>query len=55
MGVSIHLVISKSVTKQEWEKVYEESLKMLEEFPLAERDCVEYYGKTMPCMYGKWC
>lgn len=50
MGVSIHLVISKSVTKQEWEKVYEESLKMLEEFPLAERDKVEYYGETMSCM-----
>lgn len=50
MGVSINLEISRSVTKQEWEKVYEESLKMVNKFPFAERDEVEYHGKTMRCM-----
>lgn len=37
MGISIDLGISDSVTKHEWEKVYEETLQLVKAFPLAER------------------
>lgn len=36
MGVVINLAISHSVTKDEWKSVYEESLKLVDAFPLAE-------------------
>lgn len=37
MGIFINLSISKSVTKDEWERVYEETLQLIEHLPLAER------------------
>ena len=37
MGVGIRLDIAKSVTKEDWEKVYNESLKLMQVFPLAEK------------------
>ena len=36
MGIHINLYISKSVTKQEWNDVYEESLRLAKAFPLAD-------------------
>lgn len=36
MGIHIHLFVSKSVTKQEWNSVYEESLLLAKAFPLAD-------------------
>ena len=37
MGIFINLSISKSVTKDEWERVYEETLQLIKHLPLAER------------------
>ena len=37
MGIFIRLSISKSVTKEEWKKVYEETLQLIKNFPFAER------------------
>ena len=37
MGIFINLKIARSVTKEEWQDVYEESLKMAKAFPLAEK------------------
>ena len=38
MGIFIYLGISKSVTKEEWEKVYQETLGHVHAFPLAEHN-----------------
>lgn len=50
MGIFINMSISKSVTKQEWEKVYEESLKLVKAFPLAERRKVNCRGIDTYCL-----
>ncbi|MBQ3164903.1 MAG: hypothetical protein IJC02_10300 [Lachnospiraceae bacterium] len=50
MGIFIHLDISKSVTAEEWKKVYIESLKLVEAFPLADIDKMEYAGDTVTCI-----
>lgn len=44
MGIFIHLCISKSVTQEQWEQVYEETLRLVKEFPLAEKRKVTVYG-----------
>jgi hypothetical protein len=44
MGIFIHLDISKSVTKPEWEAVYEETLQLIKHLPLAERVEVDIHG-----------
>ena len=50
VGIEIHLAISKSVTKEEWEKVYEETLKLLEALPLAEKREVNIKGIPTVCL-----
>jgi hypothetical protein len=50
MGIFINLVISKSVTKPEWEEVYEETLKLIENLPLAERRKVSIHGANTICL-----
>lgn len=50
MGVHIHLEVSKSVTKEEWAKVYEESLELVKAFPFAERGTIEYVGEKVACL-----
>lgn len=49
MGIFIYEEVSKSVTKAEWEKVYEETLVLVEAFPLAERGTISYSGKEVIC------
>lgn len=49
MGIFIHLEISKSVTEEEWNRVYEESLELVNAFPLAERGTITYAGKQVVC------
>lgn len=49
MGIFIYLSVSKSVTKEEWNSVYEESLKLVDVFPLAERGSIEYAGREVTC------
>lgn len=46
MGIVIHLEVSKSTTEEEWNKVYQESLVLVNAFPLAERGTITYLGKT---------
>lgn len=41
MGIFIHMRVSKSVTKEEWSKVYEETLQLVKAFPLAEQQKVK--------------
>lgn len=50
MGICIHLAIAKSVTKKEWENVYEESLKLVTAFPLAEERKVTIDGIDTICL-----
>ena len=50
MGIEIHLAISKSVTKEEWEKVYEETLELLKALPLAEKRKVDIKGIPTVCL-----
>lgn len=49
MGIFIYENVSKSVTKAEWEKVYEETLVLVDAFPLAERSAITYSGKKVIC------
>ncbi len=44
MGIYLAMSISKSVTKEEWKSVYQESLRLLEAFPLAEIRKVTIHG-----------
>ncbi|MBE5924382.1 MAG: hypothetical protein E7271_07940 [Lachnospiraceae bacterium] len=50
MGISIHLSVSKSVKKEEWKAVYEESLKMVKAFPLAELREIDIDGIDTICL-----
>ena len=55
MGIFIHMSISKSVTKREWEGVYEETLQLVKAFLLAEKRKVECKGVETICLtfYGR--
>ena len=50
MGIYINLDISHSVTQEEWEKVYEETLVLVNAFPLAERRKVICKGIETICL-----
>lgn len=50
MGIFINLLISKSVTKEEWEKVYEETLQLIEHLPFAEKMKVKIHGIDTICL-----
>ena len=50
MGIYIHLDISKSVTQERWEIVYEETLQLINHFPLADRREVEIHGIPTICL-----
>jgi hypothetical protein len=50
MGIFINLEISKSVTKPEWEAVYEETLQLIKNLPLAERRQVDIHGVDTVCL-----
>lgn len=50
MGIFIHLGISRAVQKKEWEKVYEETLQLVDAFPLAERRKVKCRGVDTICL-----
>jgi hypothetical protein len=50
MGIFINLVVSKSVTKPEWEAVYEETLQLIKNLPLAERRQVDIHGVNIMCL-----
>lgn len=50
MGIFINLMISKSVTKEEWENVYEETLQLVKHFPLAERRKIKIHDIDTICL-----
>ena len=50
MGVGIRMRVSKSITRNEWEKVYDESLQLIKAFPLAEMRYVECKGVETLCL-----
>lgn len=50
MGIEIHLSISDSVTQQEWEKVYEETLQLVQAFPFADLKRVLIKGIPVCCL-----
>ena len=50
MGISIHISISHSVTKEEWTAVYRETLRLVEAFPFAERRKVSIRGIDTVCL-----
>lgn len=50
MGIFIHLSISKSVTQEQWEKVYNETLRFLDIFPFAEGQIAPIKGIDVYCL-----
>ena len=50
MGIFIYVDISKAVTQEEWEKVYEETLTLVNEFPMAETARVKLKGVETYCL-----
>lgn len=50
MGIFINLSISKSVTREEWEAVYVETLQLIKHFPLAEKRSVTIHGIDTICL-----
>lgn len=50
MGIFIYIDISKSVTQKEWKAVYNETLKLIEKLPLAERRKVDVHGVDTLCL-----
>lgn len=50
MGIFIDVSISKSVTEEEWSKVYEETLQFARMFSLAERKKVDIKGINVQCL-----
>ncbi len=50
MGIFINMEISKSVTKEEWEKVYSETLILVKALPFAERISKNIHGIDTVCL-----
>ena len=50
MGIFVHMAISKSVKKQEWEQVYEETLPLVKAFSLAENRWKVCKGINTMCL-----
>lgn len=50
MGSFVYLAVSKSVTQEEWEKVYEESLKLVDALDLSEFREMEIRGTKVACI-----
>ena len=50
MGIFIYLTVSKSITKDEWGRVYQEARELAEAFPLAERRVVSVRGIPTMCL-----
>ena len=50
MGIFINLLISKSVTKEEWEAVYEETLELIKHLPFAEVRTVKIHDIGTTCL-----
>lgn len=50
MGIHIHLAVSKSITRDEWEKVYQETLWLVDKFPLAEKRQIDIKGIKTICL-----
>ena len=50
MGIFINMTISSSVTKDEWQSVYRESLRLVNAFPFAERREVPIRGIKTKCL-----
>lgn len=50
MGIGIHLSISDSITQEEWEQVYEETLQLVRAFPLADLREVSVKGIKVRCL-----
>lgn len=50
MGIFSYLDISESVTKEEWKDVYEETLKLVDAFPLAEQRAVSILDIDVVCL-----
>lgn len=50
MGIFINMEISKSVTKEEWEKVYNETLLLVDKLPFAERISKSIHGIDTICL-----
>jgi hypothetical protein len=50
MGIFIHLGVSKAVTKEEWDRVYQESLTLAEKLPLAETRKIKIHDIETTCL-----
>lgn len=50
MGIFINLLVSRSVTKEEWEKVYEETLHLVNKFPFADQKKIKIHGIDTICL-----
>lgn len=50
MGIFVDLNVSRSVTKEEWDAVYQESLRLVEKLPFAEWGEKQIHGIKIPCL-----
>lgn len=50
MGIFIHLNISDTVTRDEWEKAYQKSVCLMEKMPFAEQKVKMYHGSRLVCL-----
>lgn len=49
MGIFIHLDVAYDVSDEEWEPVYEESLRLAEKFQLMDSSVLDLFGKCLYC------
>ena len=49
MGIFIHLCVSDTVTKSEWKRAYEKSLKLVKKLPFIDIAKKQYYGEELYC------
>ena len=50
MGIFIHLTISDTIKRDEWEKAYQKSVRLMENLPFVEKMVKECYGSSLVCM-----
>lgn len=50
MGIFLDLAVSKSITRTEWSKFYEESLQLAKKLNLAERRIIKIHGINVTCL-----
>ena len=46
MGIFIHINISDTITRDEWEKAYQKSVRLMKKMPFVEKKVKSYHGAS---------